>query len=124
MFPPTSTNFDITAFHLQGSRILSRSFTIPRRRADPALWDHPPAEGDDEDSDDEDEEEDGEAVMIPMADMLNAGFEMGNVHLFGDGDEDNEVNRKALEEQGPGYTMSTTKPIAKGEQVVSSISLF
>jgi hypothetical protein len=38
--------------------------------------------------------------MIPMADMLNAGFEMGNVHLFGDGDEDNEVNRKALEGQG------------------------
>jgi hypothetical protein len=56
--------------------------------------------------------------MIPMADMLNAGFEMGNVHLFGDGDEDNEVNRKALEEQGPGYTMSTTKAIGKGEQIV------
>lgn len=56
--------------------------------------------------------------MIPMADMLNAGFEMGNVHLFGDGDEDNEVNRKALEDQGPGYTMSTTRAIVKGEQIV------
>jgi hypothetical protein len=59
--------------------------------------------------------------MIPMADMLNAGFEMGNVHLFGDGDEDNEVNRKALEEQGPGYTMSTTRAITKGEQIVCQI---
>jgi len=78
---------------------------------------------DDDDSDEEDEEEEGEAVMIPMADMLNAGFEMGNVHLFGDGDEDNEVNRKALEEQGPGYTMSTTRAITKGEQIVSPIIL-
>ena len=56
--------------------------------------------------------------MIPMADMLNAGFEMGNVHLFGDGDEDNEVNRKALEDKGPGYTMSTTRAISKGAQIV------
>jgi len=61
--------------------------------------------------------------MIPMADMLNAGFEMGNVHLFGDGDEDNEANRKALEEQGPGYTMSTTKAIAKGDQIVRQVVL-
>ena len=78
---------------------------------------------DEEDSDDEDEEEEGEAVMIPMADMLNAGFEMGNVHLFGDGDEDNEVNKKPLEEQGPGYTMSTTRAITKGEQIVCGIVL-
>jgi len=61
--------------------------------------------------------------MIPMADMLNAGFEMGNVHLFGDGDEDNEVNRKALGEQGPGYTMSTTKAITKGAQIVCQVVL-
>jgi hypothetical protein len=61
--------------------------------------------------------------MIPMADMLNAGFEMGNVHLFGDGDEDNEVTRKALEELGPGYTMSTTRAITKGEQIVCRIVL-
>jgi SET domain-containing protein 6 len=110
------------AFHLQGSRILSRSFTIPRRRADPELWSQPKeaAENEDEDSDDEEEEEEGEAVMIPMADMLNAGCNMGNVHLFGDEDmeSDEGVKDESLKEQGPGYTMCTTRAIQKGEQIV------
>lgn len=107
---------------------MSRSFTIPRRRADPELWSQGPAikEGDDSnDEDEEDEEEIGEAIMIPMADMLNAGYEMGNVHLFGDEDlsEEDEVKAKAFEEHGPGYTMSTTRAIAKGEQIVSPWSM-
>ena len=61
--------------------------------------------------------------MIPMADMLNAGYEMGNVHLFGDEDlsEEDEVKAKAFEEHGPGYTMSTTRAITKGEQIVSPL---
>jgi SET domain-containing protein 6 len=117
-------------FHIQGSRILSRSFTIPLSRAGG------PAPEDDEDEDDMEEEE--VAVMVPMADMLNAAYERDNARLYADGedddeeaDSDDEEDMGAAEEKrnalkaakrfGEGYTMITTRAIEAGEQIVSII---
>jgi SET domain-containing protein 6 len=56
----------------------------------------------DADTDDE-EEEDEVAVMVPMADMLNAAFEMDNARLFHEDDC---------------LKMVSTTVIPKGEQIV------
>lgn len=113
LFPP-SEHFSLHNFHVQGSRILSRSFTVPITRAGG------PPPGTDEDG--EQEEEDEVAVMVPMADMLNAAYEMDNARLFADG-EDGEEEEEAVREFGEGYTMITTKEIKQGEQIVSPPSL-
>lgn len=132
LFPQSNGCFSLEAFHVQGSRILSRSFTIPITRAGgPA-----PEAGNDEE---EDEEEEEVAVMVPMADMLNAAYERDNARLYADGDEDEEADsdededmgaaeekRKALaaaKKFGEGYTMITTKAIEAGEQIVSYFDL-
>lgn len=111
---PQSDHFSLHAFHVQGSRILSRSFTVPRTRAGG------PPPGIDEDGDEE--EEDEVAVMVPMADMLNAAYEMDNARLFADGGDDDDAEAEGVEKQdfGEGYTMITTKDIAAGEQIVSA----
>jgi len=82
-------------------------------------------EEDDDSDDHEEEEEEMIAVMVPMADMLNAGYEMDNARLFGDGDEDEENDAggemKEVEKKfGEGYTMISTKVIKAGEQIVCS----
>lgn len=115
LFPPGSEHFSLHNFHVQGSRILSRSFTVPSTRAGGP----PPASFEDG----EQEEEEEVAVMVPMADMLNAAYERDNARLFADGDddEDEEVAAEARN-FGEGYTMITTKDIEQGEQIVSQPS--
>lgn len=126
MFPAASGCFGLEQFHVQGSRILSRSFTIPITRAG-----GPAPEGGDDD--DDEDEEDEVAVMVPMADMLNAAYERDNARLFADGDEDEEDDDdeeqdegkhaaiQAAKRFGEGYTMITTKAIEAGEQIVSGV---
>lgn len=111
LFPPGSQHFTLDNYHVQGSRILSRSFTIPISRAG-----GPPPDGEDEDG--EDEEEEDVAVMVPLADMLNAAYERDNARLFADGDDEDE-GQASVQDFGEGYTMITTKEIKKGEQIVS-----
>ncbi|RSH80299.1 uncharacterized protein EHS24_008872 [Apiotrichum porosum] len=116
LFAAAAHHFTLDAFHVQGSRILSRSFTIPQTRAG-----GPPPEGVDEDGDDEEEAE--VAVMVPMADMLNAAYERDNARLFTDGedDEDDEAAAAVGEQKfGEGYTMITTKVIEAGEQIYNT----
>lgn len=96
LFPPTSQSFSLDAYHLQGSRVLSRSFTVSPRRA--SLEDK---DDGDEGSDDEDEHMD--VVMIPIADMLNAAAGLDNAHLS---------------ELSEGYGMETTASIQSGAQIV------
>lgn len=106
MFPPSSPWFSLDSFHLQGSRILSRSFTIAVRTAG-------------EESDEEDDEAEEAAVMIPMADMLNAAYERDNARLFDDEDDSIKTIREAISLL-PGYTMSSSLAINRGEQIVST----
>jgi SET domain-containing protein 6 len=104
LFPPSSPCFTLDAFHLQGSRILSRSFTISAARA----------AGIEAGADEDDEEI---AVMIPMADMLNAAYERDNARLFDDQEEGMESIRGDLPTSS-GYTMMSTVQINKGDQIV------
>lgn len=126
LFPTTSPHFSLEAFHVQGSRILSRSFTIPLSRSDPSAPSKRRRGGsDDEDEEGDEEEEDEEevAVMVPMADMLNAAYERDNARLFGDDDDDaGEEEGEVLDRLGEGYTMISTKAIKQGEQIVSHAS--
>ncbi|WVQ73990.1 hypothetical protein IAR50_003571 [Cryptococcus sp. DSM 104548] len=111
LFPADSPHTSIDAFHLQGSRILSRSFTVPLSRFDNAP--KAKAAGDPEDSDDEDEEEDqGVVVMMPFADMLNAAFEKDNAHLF--------VDEEPSDEFKSGVMMRSTKKISKSQQIYNT----
>ncbi len=64
--------------------------------------------------------------MVPMADMLNAGYGVDNARLFGDDEEEDDLEGNISAEEGyeklklgPGYTMITTKEIKSGEQIVS-----
>lgn len=112
------------SFHIQGSRILSRSFTVPVSRSDPSASKTSARDHEDEDEDeDRDEEEEEVAVMVPMADMLNAAYERDNARLFGDDDDDaGEEEGEVLDKLGEGYTMISTKAIKAGEQIVSPSS--
>nr|XP_031862168.1 uncharacterized protein CI109_002582 [Kwoniella shandongensis]KAA5529240.1 hypothetical protein CI109_002582 [Kwoniella shandongensis] len=94
----------MSAFHLQGSRILSRSFTVPLSRFTEIANDN--------DSVWSDDEEEQIAVMIPFADMLNAAFERDNAHLFAD--EELPSDRKE------GFTMKSTKRISPSEQIYNT----
>ncbi|KAK4687811.1 N-lysine methyltransferase SETD6, partial [Tremellales sp. Uapishka_1] len=115
LFPSGSANFSLDAFHLQGSRILSRSFTIPISKAGG------PSEStaaEEDDSDDEDEEEEI-AVMIPMADMLNAGYERATAQLYDDEEDDLEESA-ATRKRGDGYTMVSLRNTEAGEQIFNT----
>ncbi|TCD67866.1 hypothetical protein EIP91_011863 [Steccherinum ochraceum] len=122
--------YTLERYHVMGSRILSRSFTVLKWEresgadadamvvadADTSLGSgmdvdmdaNNPVDQDldgteDLDSDDEGDSEDpGDVAMVPMADMLNARFESENAKLFYE-----EHNLK----------MITTKAIKAGEQI-------
>jgi SET domain-containing protein 6 len=88
---------------------------VPRSRAgDDGL--SRPRQSNDTDSDDDDTD-DEIAVMVPMADMLNAAYEMDNARLYGD-DDDDEDQSESGSSMAPGYTMTTVKPVTKGHQIV------
>lgn len=107
--------FSLEDFHVQGSRILSRSFSVDRSRA---LGRRPePLE-----DDDSDDEEDREEVMVPMADALNAGWGKNNVRIS------RSTWRLAAEADRPPQArlfheeqclkMTAIKSIKRGEQIV------
>ena len=111
LFPASSPNFSLQAYHVQGSRILSRSFTIAASRAGISQGSKEVVK------EDETGEEDEEvAVMVPMADMLNAAFAKDNARLFSDDSADEGL--AIQNSKGKGYTMITTIDIAAGEQIV------
>ncbi|KAH8107781.1 SET domain-containing protein [Cristinia sonorae] len=123
--------YTLERYHVMGSRILSRSFTVlkwngmtededamvadadtsigsgmdvdmPDTPDEPQLDGTELQEDDDEESEDEDMEDPGDVSMVPMADMLNARFESENAKLFY---EEHELK------------MITTKAIKAGEQI-------
>ncbi|KAL1680484.1 hypothetical protein EV122DRAFT_288740 [Schizophyllum commune] len=127
LFPPPllSTHFSLTAFHINGSRVLSRSFNVeegseedsdsdtegPADKSadlmDVDATEPPPEDGAEEaievsDDEDSDEEDAGDVGMVPMADMLNARYGSENAKLF--------YEPTVLK-------MISTKPIKAGEQV-------
>ncbi|EIW73186.1 hypothetical protein M231_07434 [Tremella mesenterica] len=115
IFPPNSIDTSLEAYHLQGSRILSRSFTIPRSKAGgPAPH---VVESDDSDSD-SDEEEGGVAAMVWMADMLNAAYELDNARLYDTSENTSATSTEPWDR--PGYTMRSTKLIKAGEQIYNT----
>ncbi|MDA4805203.1 hypothetical protein NY486_04755, partial [Enterobacter hormaechei] len=65
-------------------------------------------------------EEEEVAVMVPMADMLNAAYERDNARLFADGEDDEEETEGEKHDFGEGFTMISTRDIAEGEQIVSA----
>ena len=81
---------------------------------------HGHGHGEDEDSDDEDEEGEQVAVMVPMADMLNAAYERDNARLFDQDDFETEGLGEVIPDLKPGFTMISTKEIKAGEQIVSA----
>ena len=116
-FPTESPHFSLEAYHLQGSRILSRSFTITNSRAQRASARPQPSPDTNEESEDEREEVEWDvAVMAPIADMLNAAYERDNARLF----DDEEGYDENVESGGrsEGFTMLSTRPIKAGEQIV------
>ncbi|KAJ8454630.1 hypothetical protein ONZ45_g19229 [Pleurotus djamor] len=114
--------YTLERFHIQGSRILSRSFTV-----DPPL--HPAGgvevnghntsshamdvdelgqrsdDGSNNGESEDEEESEGIVSMVPMADMLNARYKSENAKLFY---EENELR------------MVTTKAIQAGEQIFNT----
>ncbi|KAG6831726.1 hypothetical protein H0H87_004277 [Tephrocybe sp. NHM501043] len=124
LFPPESAHFYTLAnYHLMGSRILSRSFSVERwdsgeeeAGASSALTntrshemdvdspDGPEGEHGDNESEveEEDDEDSSDTAMVPMADMLNARYGSENAKLF---DDENDLR------------MVSTKPIKAGEQI-------
>ncbi|WWC58001.1 uncharacterized protein I303_100536 [Kwoniella dejecticola CBS 10117] len=116
LFPPSSPHHTLDSFHIQGSRILSRSFTVPASRFNASPK---PADGGDDESDfsdDEDEEGEETVVMIPFADMLNAAYQRDNANLF----TDEKTKEKGGQWDKRGFTMKSTKPIGKDEQIYNT----
>ena len=76
------------------------------------------SDGDNEsDDDEEDDDDEGIAVMIPMADKLNAEYERDNARLFRDYDDGRCVEDRQTT-VAKGYTMVTTRDIKAGDQIV------
>ncbi|CAO1630170.1 unnamed protein product [Sympodiomycopsis kandeliae] len=115
-------HYSLENFHVQGSRILSRSFHV--KKEDQAEVKEGQVVGaddsrggadedhDEEDSDDDDEEEEEEEKedtadisMVPMADMLNASFASENARLF--------YHTTSL-------IMRSTRNIKRGEQILNT----
>ncbi|WWC85651.1 uncharacterized protein L201_000517 [Kwoniella dendrophila CBS 6074] len=123
LFPESSQHHSLSSFHLHGSRILSRSFTVPLLRFTRLALepqnnnDNGDDESDFSDDDDDEYEEDGEeiAVMIPFADMLNAAYERDNANLY-----TNEKIKKDTPWTKKGFTMKSTKLINKDEQIYNT----
>lgn len=150
---PRSSNaiepFSLQHFHIQGSRILSRSFTVEASRAGRAIPSGEKAEdgdvsmrtsksekqsagdheghSEDEDEEDEDEDEPSEQVMVPMADMLNAAYERDNVSPLESSGmvvtnlvaECTYFIQARLFHEDDCLKMISTVAIKKGEQIVS-----
>ncbi|ORY22965.1 hypothetical protein BCR39DRAFT_487517, partial [Naematelia encephala] len=114
LFPSSSNHFTLEAYHMHGSRILSRSFTIPAILTG-ALDNDDDDEDDDDDDDDDDEEDANEVAMIPMADMLNAVTGLDNARLF----SHEEATAQSVV-KGKGYTMISTSAIKAGEQILNT----
>jgi len=120
--------FSLKAYHIMGSRILSRSFQVeaqsaidvtdssqtaaheevemgPDEPSSPASDHNPEGDSeemeDDEDNDDDDDDP-GNVAMVPIADMLNARYGCENAKLFY---EEHDLR------------MVTTRSIRQGEQV-------
>ncbi|KAH9058770.1 SET domain-containing protein [Lactarius vividus] len=119
--------FSLEAYHVMGSRILSRSFQVEAQPQVDGSQTPPLAhEGtemdldnssplphgnddtkrieDDVESDDHDHDDPTNVAMVPMADMLNARYGCANAKLF---DEDRDLR------------MVTTRSVCQGEQIVS-----
>ncbi|EJT50619.1 nucleus protein [Trichosporon asahii var. asahii CBS 2479] len=98
-------DFSKECYHRQGSRVLSRSFTVPRARVDAGYRkekEEKEARSEDSDEEEEEEEEEQVAVMVPLADMLNAAYEMDNARLFSPDEEEDEEEDEEGEEKGEG----------------------
>ncbi|KAF8070798.1 hypothetical protein FPV67DRAFT_1488737, partial [Lyophyllum atratum] len=133
IFPPEKVeHYSLENYHLMGSRILSRSFTVEKwdtgegeddldaptnSRSDEMDVDSPDGpevsdgnidqlfesrHSEAEEEEDEDENDSSDTAMVPMADMLNARYGSENAKLF---DEEHELR------------MVSTKPIKAGEQI-------
>ncbi|KAF4597946.1 Ribosomal lysine N-methyltransferase 4 [Pleurotus pulmonarius] len=116
--------YTLEKFHIHGSRILSRGFTVDPPASGSGYYqdevngsshamdvDELSPEGGDDDANaddaDDDEEDEGIVSMVPMADMLNARYESENAKLFYEEDE---------------LKMVSTKPIKAGEQIFNTYS--
>ena len=92
--------YSLEAYHMMGSRILSRSFHVEKwddqdeeRDGDSSAMDIDQNEedgggedaqiedGDEDTSDDEDTEDPADVAMVPVADLLNARYGASNVSL-------------------------------------------
>ncbi|KAF5380369.1 hypothetical protein D9615_004738 [Tricholomella constricta] len=125
--PEQAEYYSLASYHLMGSRILSRSFSVekwnsgeeenensntPNSRADemdvdssegPEGAEEKIDESHHDEMEEEDEEDDSsDTAMVPMADMLNARYGSENARLF---DDENELR------------MISIKPIKAGEQI-------
>ncbi|KAH6914399.1 hypothetical protein BKA70DRAFT_1261294 [Coprinopsis sp. MPI-PUGE-AT-0042] len=124
--------YSLEMYHIMGSRILSRSFTVEKwvddeengdddveesndseeagsaveqRHSDAMDVDEPSSRGPseaEEEREEEDEDNSSDVAMVPMADMLNARYGAENAKLFY---EEHELK------------MITTKPVKRGEQI-------
>ncbi|KAG9220435.1 hypothetical protein CCMSSC00406_0003891 [Pleurotus cornucopiae] len=121
--------YTLEKFHIHGSRILSRSFTVDPPASGGGYYQDEEAsvfngsshamdvdelspeatheDGGDVDADGDDEGDEGIVSMVPMADMLNARYESENAKLFYEEDE---------------LKMVSTKPIKAGEQIFNTYS--
>ncbi|XAO21820.1 hypothetical protein I312_100576 [Cryptococcus bacillisporus CA1280] len=109
LFPVDSPHITIDAFHIQGSRILSRSFTVPLHRFGRSQS-QSQSDGNETESDDEEEEE--VVVMIPFADMLNAAWGKDNAHLY--------VDEDTIEGFDEGVVMKSTRLVKQSEQIYNT----
>lgn len=112
-------HYSLENFHIQGSRILSRSFHVKKEDQAEVKDGQAVAAGDesrdhdnDEEEEDSDEEEDEEEredtadiSMVPMADMLNASYAPENARLF--------YHTTVL-------VMRATRSIKRGEQILNT----
>lgn len=70
------------------------------------------------DGDSDDDEEEQIAVMVPMADMLNAAYERDNARLFDDEGDEEHAMPEGVED---GFTMVSTRTIQPSEQIVGCL---
>ncbi|AAW46458.1 hypothetical protein CNBI2600 [Cryptococcus deneoformans B-3501A] len=110
LFPVDSPHITMDAFHIQGSRILSRSFTVPLHRFGRSHSQSRSDGNSEKESDDEDEEE--MVVMIPFADMLNAAWGKDNAHLY--------VDEDTIEGFDEGVVMKSTQLVKQSEQIYNT----
>ena len=106
VFPPGADCFDLDSYHLQGSRILSRSFTTSSGHV---------LESDSVLNDEQDSDGESQAIMIPYADMLNAEHGSSNARLFANDNDDEDTAFSAK----PGFLMKTTSGVKGGSEIVS-----